>query len=226
MARRCSLEVIVVIVIRQGLGSGRGNLGFVLLLGGVVKVSFRRLERRRFNKHQAIVTRELASQPQKGLFKVVVGLGRNVIVLKVLLAVKRDLLGLDLAVLDLDLVSNEANRNVLANAGQVPVPVGNRLVGNATRHVKHDDSALAHNVVSVAEASKLLLASRVPDIVADGSAVCMKQERMDFDAERRDVLLLKFSSQVTLDKGRLACGRGAREAWKGQGQREKKERNK
>ena len=182
MARRRSLEVIVIVVIRQGLSSSRSNLGFVLGLGGVVKVSFRRLERWRFDKHQAVVSREFTSQPQKGLLKVVVGLGGNIIVLKVLLAVKGDLLGLDLAILDLDLVSNQANGNILTDAGQVTVPVGDRLVCNATRHVKHDNSALSHNVISVTETSKLFLAGRVPDIVADGSAVGMEQERVDFDS--------------------------------------------
>ena len=57
----------------------------------------------------------LPSKPQEWLLKVVVGLGRDVIILKVLLAVEDDGLGLDLPVLDVHLVASQNNGNVLAN---------------------------------------------------------------------------------------------------------------
>jgi hypothetical protein len=84
--------------------------------------------------------------------------------LEVLLAVEGDGLGLDLALLDIDLVTAQNDRDVLAHSDQVTVPVGNVLVGDAGCHVEHDDTALSVDVVSIAETSELLLASSVPDI--------------------------------------------------------------
>ena len=54
-----------------------------------------------------------------------------------------NLLGLDLPVLDVDLVANEHNRNVFADSDQVFVPLGYVLVGDAGADIEHDDSAVA-----------------------------------------------------------------------------------
>lgn len=51
------------------------------------------------------------------------------------------------------------------------MPVGHVLVRDAGRHIKHDDTALPVDVVAVAEATELLLASRIPDIELDGAEV-------------------------------------------------------
>jgi hypothetical protein len=78
--------------------------------------------------------------------------------------VEGDGLGLDLALLDIDLVAGQDNGDVLADADQVTVPVGDVLVGDARGDVEHDDTALAVDVVAVAETTELLLSSSVPDI--------------------------------------------------------------
>jgi hypothetical protein len=44
------------------------------------------------------------------------------------------------------------------------MPVGHVLVRDARRHIKHDDAALAVDVVTITKTAKFLLASRVPDI--------------------------------------------------------------
>lgn len=82
-----------------------------------------------------------------------------------------DLAGLDLAVLDIDLVADEGDGDVVADAGEILVPVGDVLVGGAGGHVKHDDRSLAADVVAVAEASELLLAGGVPHVEGEGAAV-------------------------------------------------------
>ena len=69
--------------------------------------------------YQTQVADELASQPEERLLKVVVGLGRNVIVLQVLLAVERNGLGLDLALLDVDLVTAKDDGDILANTNEI-----------------------------------------------------------------------------------------------------------
>ena len=95
---------------------------------------------------------------------------------------------LDLALLDVDLVASEDNWDVLADTDQVTwellvvccavwrlrrrtVPVGNVLVCDARGDVEHDDAALAVDVVSITQATELLLACRVPDVELDGSEV-------------------------------------------------------
>jgi hypothetical protein len=44
------------------------------------------------------------------------------------------------------------------------MPVGDILVGNTGGNIKHDDTALAIDVVSIAETSELLLSCGIPDI--------------------------------------------------------------
>ena len=51
------------------------------------------------------------------------------------------------------------------------VPVGDVLVGNAGSNVEHDDTALAVDVVAIAQTAKLFLASSVPDVELDGAKV-------------------------------------------------------
>lgn len=69
--------------------------------------------------HEALVSDELSGEPQEGLLKVVVGLGGDVVVLEVLLAVEGDGLGLHLALLDIDLVTAKDNGDVFANTDKV-----------------------------------------------------------------------------------------------------------
>lgn len=69
--------------------------------------------------NQSGVADKLASEPQEGLLEVVVGLGRDIVVLEVLLAVESDALGLDLALLDIDLVTAENNGDVLADTDKI-----------------------------------------------------------------------------------------------------------
>ncbi len=88
---------------------------------------------------------ESTEKPDEGLFELIVRLGRDVVVLEVLLSVEGDLLGLDLSVLDVDLVSNKDDGNVLADTDEILVPLGNILVGDAGAHIEHDDGAVSAN---------------------------------------------------------------------------------
>lgn len=65
------------------------------------------------------VADKLAGEPEEGLLEVVVGLGGDVVVLEVLLAVEGDGLGLNLALLHIDLVTGEDDRDVLADTDEV-----------------------------------------------------------------------------------------------------------
>jgi hypothetical protein len=62
--------------------------------------------------------------------------------------VEVDLLGLDLAVLDVDLVTAQDDGNRLAHPHDVPVPVGDVLVCHARCDVEHDDRTVALDVIA------------------------------------------------------------------------------
>ena len=85
--------------------------------------------------------------------------------------------------LHVDLVTAEDDGNVLANTLEITMPVGHILVGNARGDVEHDDTALALDVVTIAETTELLLSSGIPDVEADGAEVGREREGVDLDAE-------------------------------------------
>lgn len=140
------------------------------------------------SSYQGLVADEFPGEPEERLLEVVVGLGRDVVVLEVLLAVEGDGLGLHLALLNVDLVASEDDGDVLADTDQVTwrllaeccmslvshkrtVPVGDVLVCDARCDVEHDDTTLAVDVVSITETTELLLACGVPDVELDGAEV-------------------------------------------------------
>lgn len=51
------------------------------------------------------------------------------------------------------------------------MPVGNVLVGDTGGNIKHDDTALAVDVVTITETTELLLSSSVPHIELDLTVV-------------------------------------------------------
>jgi hypothetical protein len=108
------------------------------------------------------------------------------------------------------------------------MPRGHILVGDSTRHVKHDDCAISLDVVTVSQSSKLLLSStrrrgleerrdiRVPGVEADWAKVGVKNQGIDLGANGRNILFLEFTSEMTFYKGGLsgssvACSTNERE---------------
>ena len=69
--------------------------------------------------YQSLVADKFSGEPEERLLEVVVGLGGDVVVLEVLLSVEGDGLCLDLALLDVDLVTGEDNGDVLADTDEV-----------------------------------------------------------------------------------------------------------
>lgn len=149
----------VIILVRKRHGSGLVQLLCVLLHKGNVNLDFGGSQSRRGDELQVLLASQLAGQPEEGFFIVVIGLGRDVVVLDGLLAVEVNSLGLDLALLDVDLVTAEDNGNVPADTGEITVPVGDVLVSDAGGEIEHDDTAFSFDVVTIAKTSKLLLTS-------------------------------------------------------------------
>lgn len=108
------------------------------------------------------------------------------------------------------------------------MPVGNVLVGDTGGNIEHDDTALAVDVVSIAQTTEFLLTSSIPHVKLDcaqvlyygglvselltrmwdteagvGGAYGGESKRVHFDTESRDILLLELASQVALDEGGL-----------------------
>jgi len=69
--------------------------------------------------YQLRVADKLASKPEERLLEVVVGLGGDIVILEVLLAVEGDGLGLHLTLLNIDLVTGQDNGDVLADTDEV-----------------------------------------------------------------------------------------------------------
>lgn len=108
------------------------------------------------------------------------------------------------------------------------MPVRDILVGDTGCDIKHDDATLPVDVVAIAKAAKLLLTSGVPDVELNLAQVLLpsldfagntsehlmiyrcEAQRMNLDAQGRDVLLLELASQMSLDEGgldlSLVCG--------------------
>ena len=114
---------------------------------------------------------------------------------------KGDLLRFDLTIFNFNFVSSEDNGNILANTGQITVPIGNVLVGDAGCDVKHDDGTLTLDVVSITKTSELFLSGSIPDIEFDGATVCVEDEGMDFHAKGGNIFLFELPRQVTFDEG-------------------------
>lgn len=118
------------------------------LLSGIDH-DLRGAESRSFNEGKGVVTAELASEVKEGLFEVVVGLGRDIIVLEVLLAMESDLLGLNLAILDINLVTTNDNGDLFADTDDITMPVGNVLVCLTGGNVEHNDGGLTLNATNI-----------------------------------------------------------------------------
>ena len=67
--------------------------------------------------------------------------------------------------------------------GPLTVPVGDIFVGDAGGNVEHDDTALALDVVTITETTKLFLAGGVPHVEADGAEVGGERERVHLHTE-------------------------------------------
>jgi hypothetical protein len=75
------------------------------------------------------------------------------------------------AYFDINLVSAEHNRNIFTDTLKIAMPVGNVLIGNARRDVKHYDPTLALDVVAITETTELFLAGGIPHIEHDRAKV-------------------------------------------------------
>lgn len=198
-----SLEVLV-FLIRKGsvlrLGPLLGECLDVVGIHG----DFRGLKSECLHEVEIGVSDEGSEDPEEGLFVLVVALGGDVEVLQVSFAVEGDLAGLHLAVLLVDLVADQHDGDVVADPGQVLVPLGHVLVGDACGDIEHQDGGIGADVVAFSEAAEFFLAGGIPEGELDGSVIGVEDDGADLNSLGGDVFFLEFSGDVALDEGGLA----------------------
>ena len=195
---------IVILAVGESLVLGLDDLLLHLCELVLGNSNLRWGKERSLNKGEVGIVDHSAEQPDERLLELIVALGRDVVVLEGLLAVESDLLGLDLAIADIDLVADEDDGDLLADTGQILVPLGNVGVSDARADIEHDDAAVATDVVAITKATELFLTGRVPNIESDLAVVSEEGHGVHLDTESGDVALLELTSQMALDESRLA----------------------
>ena len=117
--RKASCLQVRILLIRQGHSSSLSHLLVVLIELSLVDLDLRWGKSRSSDEFELRIADEFSCQPEEGLFEVVVGLGGDIVVLEVLLAVESDGLGLDFALLDVDFVAGENDGDVFADADKI-----------------------------------------------------------------------------------------------------------
>ena len=161
-------------------------------------------EKRLLDEGKVDIVDHSAEEPDERLLELIVALGRDIVVLEVLLAMEGDLLGLNFAITNIDFVTDEDDRDGLADTGEILVPLGDVGVGDTRADIEHDDTAVATDVISVSESSKFLLTGGIPNIEDDVSVGGVERHGVHLNTKGGDVALLELTSQVTLDEGSLA----------------------
>lgn len=85
--------------------------------------------------------------------------------------------------LNINLVSAQHNRNVLAYTLEIAVPIGDVLVCDACRDIKHDNATLALDVITITETTKFFLPGGIPNIEYDCAEVGGEGQGVDFNTK-------------------------------------------
>ena len=108
-----------VFFVGQRHGCGFGHLLVVLIQQLLVDLNLWGRKSGCCDKLKLGIANQLSGQPQEGLLKVIIGLGRNVVILEVLLAMECNRLRLDFTLLDINLVATEDDGDIFANTDKV-----------------------------------------------------------------------------------------------------------
>lgn len=142
-----SLELSVIVEV-GGLG---GNESLVLLLGLQIDGGLGGHESGLLDQSELVVLGQLAKEVDEGLVVVVVGLDGDLVVCERLTAVISNLLGGNLTLSHVHLVTAQYHWDVGAHTVDITMPVRDVFVGDAISYVEHDDRCLASNVVTLAQ---------------------------------------------------------------------------
>ena len=147
---------------------------------------------------------ESSQEPDEWLFELVIRFGRDIVVLKVLLSVENNLLGLNFSILDINLVSDKNNWDVFTNSDEILVPLWDVLIGDSGADIEHDDTAVSSDVVTISKTTKLFLTGGIPNIEANLTLGGEELHWVDLNTEGSNVFLFEFSGKMSLDESGLS----------------------
>ena len=99
---------------------------------------------------------------------------------------KSNRLGLDFALLYINFVAAQDDGNIITHTSQITMPIGDVLVGDAGSNIKHDDAALALNIVAITESTKFLLSGSIPQLQLHSEALAeLDETSVEVDADLR-----------------------------------------
>ena len=87
-----------------------------------------------------------------------------------------DLAGLNFSVFLVNFISDEDDGDVIADTGEILVPLGDVLVGDSSGDIEHDDGGLSTNVVTFSKSTEFLLSGGVPQGKLDWSMVGVEDD--------------------------------------------------
>ena len=91
--------------------------------------------------------------------------------------------------LNVHLVSAQHNGDVFADTLEITMPIGNVLVCDARRNVKHDNATLALDVITITETTEFFLSSSIPDIEDDIAEIGGEGQGVDFNTKSGCVIV-------------------------------------
>jgi hypothetical protein len=85
--------------------------------------------------------------------------------------------------LDVNFVSTQDNRDVFADTLKITMPIRDVLVRDPGCDIKHDDSALPLDVITVTQSTKLFLTGGIPDVEANSAEVGEELQWVNFHTQ-------------------------------------------
>ena len=111
--------------------------------------------------------------------------------------------GFDFSVFLVDLVADQDDGDVVANACQVLVPLGDVFVGDSGGDIEHENGSIGANIIAFSEPTEFFLPSSIPKRKLDGAMIGVESDGADLNALSGDVFFLKLTSDVSFDKSSL-----------------------
>mmetsp|Transcript_128733 Transcript_128733/g.209774 ORF Transcript_128733/g.209774 Transcript_128733/m.209774 type:complete len:211 (+) Transcript_128733:19-651(+) len=134
------------------------------------------------DKLQLRTASEAPRQPQEWLLKVEITLHTHVIVLNAPLPVIVNLRCFQHPLRRVNFIAYQHDRDVWTSTFQIIKPLRHILIGNPRSHIKHDNATLPLHIVAIAQTTKLLLSSSVPDIEYDFTTIRCEAQPVHLNA--------------------------------------------
>lgn len=112
--------------------------------------------------------------------------------------------GFDFSVFLVNLVAHEHDWDVVADSGEILVPLGDVLIGDTGGDVEHQDGGVSSDIVSFSKSTEFFLAGCIPERKLDGSVVGVEGDGANFNSLGGDVFFFELAGDVPFDEGGFA----------------------